>query len=360
MLKNTKIFAGLLFVIIQSVALAQSYRGISVVNDNLVWVSGSKGTVLRTENSGKTWDTLNPKNYSSKDFRDIHAWNSKHAVIMSSGDSSVLMETTDGGATWQLIYNDFREGSFFDAIDVRKNNIVLVGDAVGSQNPYVILIDKNRKTHSFSTNYVSNSNNFWHFAQKSDTFTFFAASGSNVQWLHNNKFAFIPVGRDSSYFLSGKFSKKNKMKNMEDLKGQSCYLIFEEFSSMPFKKQKAGGAYSFLAINNKTMLTAGGSFYLPDSGHLASFYSTNAGKEWVASAASVSGYRSGLAYHPKAKICIATGPNGTDYSKDLGVNWSPTEIGGFNVCAFSKQYLWLAGSAKKGIRKIKITELNQQ
>lgn len=360
MLKNTKIFTSLLFIMIQSAGMAQSYRGLSVVNDNLVWVSGSKGTVLRTENSGQTWDTLNPKDYSSKDFRDIHAWNSKHAVIMSAGDSSVLLETTDGGLTWKLIYHDFRKGSFFDAIDVRKNNIILVGDAVGHQNPYVVLIDKKRKTHTFSTHYLTKRENFWHFAQKSDTFTFFAASGSNVQWLNNNQFAFIPVGRDSSYFLLGKFSSKNHMKNMEDLKGQSRYLIFEEFSSMPFKKQKAGGAYSFLALDKKTMLSAGGSFYSPDSGHLASFYSINSGKTWLPSVSSVSGYRSGLAYHPKTKICISTGPNGTDYSKDQGVHWESTEIGGFNVCAFSKQYLWLAGSAKKGVRKIKITEHNQQ
>jgi hypothetical protein len=32
-----------------------SLRGLSVVNDNVVWVSGSNGTVGKTTNGGKNW-----------------------------------------------------------------------------------------------------------------------------------------------------------------------------------------------------------------------------------------------------------------------------------------------------------------
>ena len=33
-----------------------SIRGLSVVDDNVAWVSGSKGTIAITTNGGKTWD----------------------------------------------------------------------------------------------------------------------------------------------------------------------------------------------------------------------------------------------------------------------------------------------------------------
>lgn len=350
--------------IFQTAALGQSFRGLSVVNDNIVWVSGSKGSVLRTTNSGKTWDTLNPKDYCHKDFRDIHAWNSKHAVIMSSGDSSVLLETKDGGVSWKLIYHDNRKGSFFDAIDVQKNNILLVGDGIPNQNPYIILIDKNRKVHYFNDFPFVHFEHFWHWAclagRRNDTFTFFAASGSNVQWFGKNRFGIIPVSRDSSYYITGKYSKRKPMKNWAKEKYKSNSLMFDQLSNIPFKSQKAGGAYSFLAIDKSTILAVGGSFYMPDSGNQSAFYSNDQGKNWQVASTSVSGYRSGLAYHPKTKLCISTGPNGTDFSTDKGKNWKTTQLGGFNVCAFSKQYLWLAGSAKKGVRKIKITEHNQQ
>ena len=74
-------------------AQSQHYRGLSVVNDNLAWMSGTKGHILRTVDGGQHWDTFIPQGYAKKDFRDIHAWDEKHAVAMSAGDSSVLLET---------------------------------------------------------------------------------------------------------------------------------------------------------------------------------------------------------------------------------------------------------------------------
>ena len=34
-----------------------SIRGMSVVNDKVAWISGSKGYVALTEDGGKTWET---------------------------------------------------------------------------------------------------------------------------------------------------------------------------------------------------------------------------------------------------------------------------------------------------------------
>ena len=45
-----------------------SLRGLSVVNDNVVWVSGSNGTVGKTTNGGKNWKWYTVKGFEKKNF----------------------------------------------------------------------------------------------------------------------------------------------------------------------------------------------------------------------------------------------------------------------------------------------------
>src|SRR6201994_1475728 len=81
-----------------------SIRGLSVVDDNVAWVSGSKGTIAITTNGGKTWDWQQVKGFENADFRDIEAFSSKEAIIMSSGTPALILKTTDGGQNWKVKY----------------------------------------------------------------------------------------------------------------------------------------------------------------------------------------------------------------------------------------------------------------
>src|SRR6201747_2216138 len=58
-----------------------SFRGLSVVNDSTLWVSGSKGTVGKSLNGGKIFEWMKPKGFENRDFRDIEAFDSKTAII---------------------------------------------------------------------------------------------------------------------------------------------------------------------------------------------------------------------------------------------------------------------------------------
>ena len=40
-----------------------SLRGLSVVNDNIIWVSGSNGTVGRSTNAGKNWKWISKEGF---------------------------------------------------------------------------------------------------------------------------------------------------------------------------------------------------------------------------------------------------------------------------------------------------------
>ena len=60
-----------------------SIRGLSVVNDNVVWVSGSNGTFGRSTDGGKTWKWSVVKGFEKNDFRDIEAFDANTAIVMS-------------------------------------------------------------------------------------------------------------------------------------------------------------------------------------------------------------------------------------------------------------------------------------
>src|SRR5258708_2562264 len=81
-----------------------SIRGLSVVDDSVAWISGSRGYISITRDGGKNWSWTQVKGFEKADFRDIEAFSAKTAVIMSSGTPALVLKTTDGGATWQEKY----------------------------------------------------------------------------------------------------------------------------------------------------------------------------------------------------------------------------------------------------------------
>jgi hypothetical protein len=324
---------------------AQSYRGLSIVNDNMAWLSGMHGTILKTADGGKSWDTIRPAGFSKKDFRDIHAWDKKHAVVMSSGDTGVVLETYDAGQTWKLIYSDSAEGSFLDAMDVKDNRILIVGDFTARYTPYVVLLDQKRRITQYS-----------HFAYathtdllngKNDSLTFFAASGSNVKWTGKNQFVMIPVNSRHSFFYKCSFSSGRHLRKIEPSLEHKKFINIQYISEPGFITQKAGGAYGMCMGVDNTVYVVGGSFYHRDSGRLASFYSINGGKTWAPAESMPGGYRSGIAAYKTNKYLICTGTGGTDISTDSGKNWSPFLKEGYHVCAFSDKRIWLAGKTVK-------------
>ena len=81
-----------------------SLRGLDVVNENIVWVTGSKGTYMRTLDAGVTWKI--GVIVDSLDFRDVHAFDKNNAVVISSGSPATIFKTTDGGDTWRITYEN--------------------------------------------------------------------------------------------------------------------------------------------------------------------------------------------------------------------------------------------------------------
>jgi photosystem II stability/assembly factor-like uncharacterized protein len=94
---------------VQESGVDSNLRGISVVSASAngevtIWASGSKGVVVRSADSGKTWRRLRIPEAESLDFRGVQAFSARTAFLMSSGEGaqSRIYKTTDGGESWKL------------------------------------------------------------------------------------------------------------------------------------------------------------------------------------------------------------------------------------------------------------------
>jgi photosystem II stability/assembly factor-like uncharacterized protein len=101
-------------------ATTAEFRGLSVVDDRVVWASGSRGTVARSEDGGVTWRVDTVPGATHLDFRSIHAVDARTAFIASAGEAekglAAIYATRDAGRTWQRAYSTDTKGVFFDAI----------------------------------------------------------------------------------------------------------------------------------------------------------------------------------------------------------------------------------------------------
>ncbi|MDX1547688.1 MAG: hypothetical protein R3247_11905 [Rhodothermales bacterium] len=95
------------------------FIGVSVVDEAVVWLSGTGGTFARTLDGGATWQAGTVPGADSLQFRDVEAFDAQTAFLLSigNGDQSRIYHTTDGGATWALRFTNAEPEAFFDCMD---------------------------------------------------------------------------------------------------------------------------------------------------------------------------------------------------------------------------------------------------
>ena len=109
---------------------------VSPVNDRIVWLSGARGTWVRTTDGGTTWQTGQVPGADSLQFRDVHAVDANTAYLLSIGEGSAsrIYKTTDAGTTWTQQFTNSEPKGFYDCMDFwdAKRGIVM-GDAIDGQ-----------------------------------------------------------------------------------------------------------------------------------------------------------------------------------------------------------------------------------
>ena len=85
---------------------------------DVVWAVGTGGTVVRTTDGGATWTAGVVPGADTLQFRDVHAFSAREAVVLSIGPgaSSRVYRTEDAGARWTLTFVNPEAEGFFDCL----------------------------------------------------------------------------------------------------------------------------------------------------------------------------------------------------------------------------------------------------
>ena len=289
-----------------------SFRGLSVVNQKVVWVSGTGGTVLRTIDGGKNWENISVPNMEKIDFRDVEGFNKNTAIVMGIASPARFYKTTDGGQNWKLVYFDDREGVFFDGMSFwNKNDGIAFSDPVDGQHLLIRTTDGSDTWHEIPKE---------GFPHKLNPEFGFAASGTG-----------IPVQGRKTVWL-GMGGVKSRVFKSED--GGMNWSVAE---TPVVHGGQSTGIYSVAFKNKKVGISVGGD-YTNQSIKNTMAYTNDGGATWHLPEKQTHQYRECVA-HYRGNIFFAVGPSGFDMTTDNGKNWHPHywEVNNLTAMAFSKR-----------------------
>ncbi len=297
-----------------------SMRGLYSVNEQVNWISGTKGVVLHTSNN-KDWVKYQDTSWLQLDFRDIHAFSDQEAIIMSSGNGCEIYKTTDGSKTWSLVYNNNDNGIFFDGMDFwdDKNGIAF-SDPINNQLFIIITNDGGntwRKLESVA------------FPKMIRGEAGFAASGTGIQC----------VG-DSTVYIGTGGSKEARI-YISHNRGKNWIT-----TSTPMRKGEASGIYSLRFLDEKNGILVGGNYLDSASIEGNCAITSDGGLTWRTPQTSPTGYMSCVTDNNKG-VLVCTGRNGVDVSYDKGNNWKHLTDDAYYSCVMTENYGWLTGREGK-------------
>lgn len=312
----------------QKTGAKASLRGISVVDDDVVWASGTEGTFVLTIDGGNTWKADTIAGASSLDFRDVEAFDANTAILMNAGNGELsrIYKTTDGGKNWKLgLKNSIAEG-FFDGMAFwDEKSGILFGDPIDGRLFIMTTADGGETWNRVSPE------NIPPVLPKEYAF---AASGTSIT-VQGIGHAWIGTGGEAArVFRSADRGNTWTVAETPIASGNESSGIF----SLVFKDERYGVA-------------VGGNYKNPDDATANVAHTFDGGKSWsLVLDSQPSGYRSCVAYAAGSllPIFLAVGPTGSDFSvKTLeGLYWINFSGEGYHTLSASKHThsVWAAGA----------------
>ncbi len=335
-----------------------SLRGLSVVDDNVIWASGSSGSVARSVDGGNTFTWITVAGYEKRDFRDIEAFDENTAIIMGIAEPAIILKTSDGGKNWRKVFEDSTKGMFLDAMvfgvdsaaipvdnriyvtDVGKDTLktksppqtfsknglvgIVVGDPVNGKMFFAITFNDGETWESFPRIDTAILPGI------PDGEAFFASSGTNVSFYPKKDF------KPSMYAVSG--GKYSNLWNLD---------YFRKYP-LPIIQGKGSTGANSIAMNSNGAkgIIVGGDFandtITTDNCVLVSFGDT---PTFNKPSTAPHGYRSCVIYIDEKNL-LTCGTSGIDISRDGGMNWELISKESFHVCQKAKKgnAVFLAGA----------------
>lgn len=298
-------------------------QAISPVNGQVVWVSGHGATYARTSDGGLTWSADTVPGADGLEFRDIHAFDGRSAVLMSAGtgDQSRIYRTEDAGRTWTMTWVNDEPDGFYDCIDFwDEDRGVAYGDAVDG-GLRILRTDDGGRT--------------WALLTQDDLPAArageggFAASGTctltrpgGLGWIAAGNAAGARVFRTADY-------------------GRTWTA-----HEVPVVSGAGAGLTSIAMADDTLGLAFGGDLAIADRHTDNVARTTDGGRTWeLASRPVMPGPIYGGAHVPGTDgAFLVVGPAGADLTLDRGETWEPVDgAAWWGVAASGPDAVWIAG-----------------
>lgn len=299
------------------------FRGLSAVNGRVAWVAGTDGTdglVLRTVDGGRHWRTVTPAGTEGRQFRDIEAFDARHAVALTIGEgtASRIYVTADGGRHWTLGFANTEPTAFYDctAFYDRRHGLAM-SDPVDGR---------------FRILSTSDGGYHWRVLPASgmppaqDGEAGFAASGTCL----------VTVGH-TAYLASGGGAHARVYRS--DDGGRHWRYADTAVPSSP-----SAGIFSLAFRDRRHGIAIGGDYLDPDAAPGALARTRDGGRNWatVPDADAPGEYRSGAAWRDGHTV-LAVGPTGSDISYDAGRTWTRFGATSYDAVQCAGGTCWASG-----------------
>ncbi len=271
------------------------FRGLSVVDDSVVWASGKNGVVLNSVNGGRTWVYVNVKGFEKLDFRSLYAMNARKAVIANAGSPAYIMRTKDGGGSWDVAYTNGDTNAFIDGIDFwNEQDGIAYGDAL---NGRMLLLK------------TSDGGKTWREMKKQSRPMLeqgeasFAASGTGIRCYGKYQVIISTGGKVSRLFVSND-------------RGET----WTDYKPPVMQGENSAGIFSLAFASEADGMIVGGDYLKNTVAENHAFYTRDGGKTWSKPGTTPGGQRECVEYIGPG-VLVASGVTGMDVSHDGGASW---------------------------------------
>lgn len=297
----------------------ESLRGVSVVDEKTVWVSGTHGTYLVTFDGGNTWTPHQVSGAESLDFRGVKAFGAEVFLLAAGpGEQSRIYHSSDSGNRWELQFTNHEPKGFLDCMAFSdEQHGIVVGDPVNGKFQILRTEDGGRNwRHADSKGIPAAIDGEGAFAASNSCI---AVDGQKNAW-------FVTGGTGARVFHSSDNGATWSVTETQIVHGASSQGIF----SIAFKDALHG-------------VIAGGDYSHPEQGGNNLAMTADGGKTWNLGMFPRTRFFSGISYINGTSLMMV-GSGVTAFLSDGLRNWKDLTDQGFNAVDSKDGATYAAGA----------------